>query len=132
MAWIALFIAGVLEVVWAYTMKQSHGFTRLVPSIVTIVTMLASFGLLALAMRSLPLGTAYTVWTGIGAVGAFLVGIAVLGEPMNLARVVAALLIVSGIVLMKLSAQAVWAAPSTMHSSASGAAMRMLSFSVRE
>ena len=106
MAWIALFIAGVLEVVWAYTMKQSHGFTRLVPSIVTIVTMLASFGLLALAMRSLPLGTAYTVWTGIGAVGAFLVGIAVLGEPMNLARVVAALLIVSGIVLMKLSAQA--------------------------
>jgi quaternary ammonium compound-resistance protein SugE len=106
MAWIALFIAGVLEVVWAYTMKQSHGFTRLVPSIVTIVTMLASFGLLALAMRSLPLGTAYTVWTGIGAVGAFLVGIAVLGEPMNLARVAAALLIVSGIVLMKLSTQA--------------------------
>ena len=70
MAWIILFVAGLLEVVWAYSMKQSDGFTRLVPSLVTIVAMVASFGLLSWSMRVLPLGTAYTVWTGIGAVGA--------------------------------------------------------------
>jgi quaternary ammonium compound-resistance protein SugE len=103
MAWLALAIAGLLEVAWAFSMKQSEGFTRLWPSTITIVTMLASFGLLAWSMRSLPLGTAYTVWTGIGAVGAFLVGIAVLGEAASPLRVLAALLIVSGIVLMKLS-----------------------------
>ena len=71
MAWFYLFTAGILEIVWAFAMKKSAGFTLLVPSIVTLVGMVASFGLLALAMRSLPLGTAYTVWTGIGAVGAF-------------------------------------------------------------
>ena len=103
MAWLYLVVAGVLEVVWAYTMKQSHGFSRLVPSVITIVTMVASFGLLSLAMRSLPLGTAYTIWTGIGAVGAFIVGIAVLGEQVSAMRVLAAVLIVSGLVLMKLS-----------------------------
>ena len=103
MAWLYLVVAGVLEVVWAYTMKQSHGFNRLVPSVITIVTMVASFGLLSLAMRSLPLGTAYTIWTGIGAVGAFVVGIAVLGEQVSAMRVLAAVLIVSGLVLMKLS-----------------------------
>lgn len=103
MAWLYLVVAGVLEVVWAYTMKQSHGFSRLVPSVITIVTMVASFGLLSLAMRSLPLGTAYTIWTGIGAVGAFVVGIAVLGEQVSAMRVLAAVLIVSGLVLMKLS-----------------------------
>ena len=106
MAWLALAVAGVLEVVWAFSMKQSEGFTRLWPSIVTAVTMLLSFGLLAWAMRSLPLGTAYTVWTGIGAVGAFLVGVAVLGEAASLLRVLAAVLIVGGIVLMKLSSPA--------------------------
>ncbi|MGN1055885.1 MAG: quaternary ammonium compound efflux SMR transporter SugE [Comamonas sp.] len=105
MAWIFLVIAGVLEVVWAYTMKQSHGFTRWVPSVITLVTMVASFGLLSLAMRSLPLGTAYTIWTGIGAVGAFVVGITVLGEQISVMRVVAAVLIVSGLVLMKLSSE---------------------------
>ncbi len=84
-------------------MKKSEGFTLLVPSIVTIVTMIASFGLLAVAMRSLPLGTAYTIWTGIGAVGAFVVGVAILGEAFTTVRVLAALLIVAGIVLMKLS-----------------------------
>jgi quaternary ammonium compound-resistance protein SugE len=103
MAWLALTIAGLLEVAWAFSMKQSEGFTRLWPSTVTVVTMLASFGLLAWSMRSLPLGTAYTVWTGIGAVGAFLVGIAGLGEAASPVRVLAALLIVSGLVLMKLS-----------------------------
>lgn len=103
MAWIELTVAGLLEVVWAFAMKQSHGFTRLWPSVVTLVAMLLSFGLLALAMRSLPLGTAYTIWTGIGAVGAFVVGIAVLGEAMTPGRLIAASLIIGGIVLMKLS-----------------------------
>ena len=104
MAWIALLIAGLLEVLWAYSMKLSEGFSRLTPSIVTLVAMGASFGLLAWAMRSLPLGTAYTIWTGIGAVGAFIVGITVLGEAITPMRIGAAVLIVSGLVLMKLSA----------------------------
>ena len=103
MAWVYLLVAGLLEVVWAFSMKQSHGFTRLVPSAITIVTMIASFGMLAVAMRSLPLGTAYTIWTGIGAVGAFLVGITVLGEQVSAMRIGAAVLIVSGLVLMKMS-----------------------------
>ncbi|MCC2976394.1 quaternary ammonium compound efflux SMR transporter SugE [Sphingomonas sp. PL-96] len=103
MAWIVLIIAGLFEVVWASAMKQSHGFTRLWPSIVTIAGMLVSFGLLSWSMKSLPLGTAYTVWTGIGAVGAFAVGILVLGEAASPMRLVAALLIVSGLVLMKLA-----------------------------
>ncbi|HWK39799.1 MAG TPA: SMR family transporter [Hyphomicrobium sp.] len=106
MAWIALLIAGVLEVVWAFYMKQSYGFTRLVPSIVTITVMAASIGLLAYAMRMLPLGTAYTVWTGVGAIGAFCVGVVILGEQVTVARIAAALLIVSGIVLMKYSSNA--------------------------
>ncbi|EGF90436.1 quaternary ammonium compound-resistance protein sugE [Asticcacaulis biprosthecium C19] len=80
MAWFVLVIAGIFEVIWAYAMKQSHGFTRLWPSIITIVGMLISFGLLSWSMKSLPLGTAYTVWTGIGAIGAFIVGVAVLGS----------------------------------------------------
>ena len=104
MVWFILVIAGLLEVVWAFFMKQSEGFTKLVPSIVTLVTMGASFGLLSLSMRTLPLGTAYTVWTGIGAIGAFAVGIVVLGEQASLMRLGAAALIVSGLVLMKLSA----------------------------
>ncbi|WP_428852707.1 quaternary ammonium compound efflux SMR transporter SugE [Imbroritus primus] len=103
MAWIMLLIAGLLEVVWAFSMKQSHGFTRLVPTIVTLVTMVASFALLSFSMRSLPLGTAYTIWTGIGAVGAFLVGILVLDEQVSAMRVLAAILIVAGLALMKLS-----------------------------
>lgn len=103
MAWILLFFAGLLEVAWAFTMKLSQGFTRPAASIVTLAAMIASFGLLSISMRSLPLGTAYTVWTGIGAVGAFLVGIIALGEPVNLTRVIAASLIVAGIVLLKLS-----------------------------
>lgn len=103
MAWVYLSIAGLLEIVWAYSMKQSHGFTRPGPSIVTIVAMIASFALLSLSMKSLPLGTAYTIWTGIGAVGAFLVGLLVLGEEASPARIMAAILIVSGLVLMKLS-----------------------------
>ena len=106
MAWIVLFIAGILEIVWAFYMKQSDGFTRLVPSAITLLAMIASFSLLAFAMRSLPLGTAYTIWTGIGAVGAFAVGILVLGEAANPLRMVAAVLIIGGIVLMKFSSEA--------------------------
>ncbi|MCE4059880.1 multidrug efflux SMR transporter [Pandoraea sputorum] len=103
MAWIYLTLAGVLEVLWAYTMKQSAGFTKLIPSVVTLVTMAASFGLLSVSMKSLPLGTAYTIWTGIGAVGAFVVGIFALGEVVSTTRIAAATLIVSGLILMKLS-----------------------------
>lgn len=102
MPWIYLVAAGFLEIVWAYTMKQSHGFSRLTPSLITLVTMVASFWLLSLSMRSIPLGTAYVIWTGIGAVGAFVVGITLLGEPVNAIRMLAAVLIVSGLVLMKI------------------------------
>ena len=84
-------------------MKLSEGFTKPMMTIVTLVAMLISFGLLSWAMRSLPLGTAYTIWTGIGAVGAFIVGIVFLGEQLSTMRVCAAVLIVCGIVLMKLS-----------------------------
>lgn len=103
MAWVYLGIAGVLEVIWAYAMKQSLGFSRLVPSIITIGTMALSFALLSVSMRSLPLGTAYAVWTGIGAFGAFLVGILALGEPITPLRIASAALIVTGIVGMKLA-----------------------------
>ena len=103
MPWFYLLVAGVLEVVWAYAMKQSHGFSRLIPSLITISAMVASFWLLAVAMRTIPLGTAYTIWTGIGAVGAFLVGIAFLAEPVSTSRIIAMILIVSGLILMKLS-----------------------------
>ncbi len=103
MAWMALLLAGLFEVVWATAMKQSHGFSRLGPSIITVTGMLVSFGLLAWSMRVLPLGTAYTIWTGIGAIGAFIVGIVAFGEAITAMRILAAALIVSGLVLMKLS-----------------------------
>jgi len=106
MAWIVLVIAGLFEVVWATAMKQSHGFSLLWPIVVTMAGMIVSFALLSWSMRSLPLGTAYTVWTGIGAVGAFVVGVAVMGEALTPMRVGAAVLIVSGLVLMKLSSPA--------------------------
>ena len=103
MAWVYLIIAGVLEVLWAYFMKQSDGFTRLWPSAITVAGMVGSVVLLGLAMRSLPLGTSYMIWTGIGAVGAFVVGIVLLGETVTPLRLVAAALLVSGLVLMKLA-----------------------------
>ena len=103
MAWFYLTAAGILEVVWAFALKQSDGFTKPIPSLITIVGMALSFWLLALAMKSLPLGTAYTVWTGIGALGAFALGVFVLGEPATSLRVLAAALIVLGLVLMKVS-----------------------------
>jgi quaternary ammonium compound-resistance protein SugE len=103
LAWVLLLAAGVLEIVWAFTMKLSQGFTRVGPTAVTLVAMLLSFALLSISMKTLPLGTAYTVWTGIGALGAFVVGVVVLGEPLTAGRALAAGLIVSGLVLMKLS-----------------------------
>lgn len=106
MSWFYLFFAGLFEVVWAVAMKQSHGFSRPLPTIIMVVTMLASFGLLSVSLKTLPLGTAYTIWTGIGAVGAFILGIAVFGETASLPRIAAAVLIVSGIVLMKISTPA--------------------------
>ena len=104
MAWIILNIAGLFEVLWATSMKQSEGFTRLWPSVLTITAMVVSFGLLSWSMRLLPLGTAYTVWTGIGAIGAFLVGVVFLGETVTPLRSIAAILIVAGLTLMKVSA----------------------------
>ncbi len=103
MAWFYIGIAGLLEILWAFAMKKSAGFTLLVPSVITVVGAAASMVVLAMAMKTMPLGTAYSVWTGIGAVGAFALGIAVLGEPLTPLRVLAALLIVSGLVLMKLA-----------------------------
>ncbi len=103
MPWFYLFIAGLLEIVWAYSMKESEGFTRTIPTIVTLIAMLGSFWLLALAMRTIPLGTAYVMWTGIGAVGAFILGIVMLSEPVNAIRITAALLIISGLILMNVS-----------------------------
>lgn len=103
MAWVILLFAGLLEIVFAYSLKQSEGFTRLTPSLITLVTMGASFWMLSIAMRTLPMGTAYIIWTGIGAVGSFLVGVYFLSEPLTMMRSFAAILIVSGLVLMKIS-----------------------------
>lgn len=104
MAWLALLSAGILEIVWAFCMKRSAGFTLPLPTAITVATMIASFVLLAVAMRTLPLGTAYAVWTGIGALGAFVLGIVVLGEAATPLRIAAGSLILAGIVLMKLAA----------------------------
>ncbi len=106
MAWIILIVAGLFEVVWAYFMKQSHGFTRLWPTVITFLTMFVSFGLLSVSMKTLPLGTAYAVWTGIGALGAFIVGIVALGESASPMRLAAAALIVAGLAMMKISSPA--------------------------
>jgi quaternary ammonium compound-resistance protein SugE len=103
MAWIILFLAGLAEIVWAVGLKYSEGFTRTWPSVITCVGMAVSIWLLALAMRTLPLGTAYAVWTGIGAVGSFIAGIVLLGEAVSMARVASVSLIVLGLIGLKLS-----------------------------
>jgi quaternary ammonium compound-resistance protein SugE len=102
MSWIFLFFAGLLEVAWAVGLKYTAGFTRLVPSGLTLLAMLGSIGLLGLALRHLPLGTAYAVWTGIGTVGTAAFGMIVLGEPAGAARLVCIALIVAGILGLKL------------------------------
>jgi quaternary ammonium compound-resistance protein SugE len=106
MAWVWLGIAGVLEIVWAYALKQSAGFSKPVEATVAVGAMIASFVVLSMAMKSLPLGTAYTIWTGIGAVGAFVLGVAVLGEAVTPMRVASAVLILAGIIGLKLSSPA--------------------------
>lgn len=103
MAWIMLLAAGVFEIVWASAMKQSDGFSRLGPTLVMLGAMIVSFALLTWAMKTIPLGTAYTIWSGIGALGTFAVGVFAFGELFSPLRIVAALLIVSGLLLMKLS-----------------------------
>lgn len=103
MPWVLLLGAGLLEIVWASAMKYSQGFTRPAPTAVMIVAMIASFWLLATAMRSLPLGTAYMIWTGIGAIGSFVVGVVFLAEPVTAMRMAAAAMIVAGMVTMRLA-----------------------------
>ncbi len=103
MAWVFLFFAGILEICWAFLMKQSNGFSRMMPFAGMVVTMIGSFWFLAIALRSLPLGTAYAIWTGIGAVGAFLVGIFLFEEALTLARILSVSLIVAGMIGLKLS-----------------------------
>lgn len=103
MAWLMLVAAGLLEVMWAYSMKLSEGFTRPLYTLATVAGLIVSFALLATAMRSLPLGTAYTIWTGIGAVGSFIVGLYFLGEPATPMRILAAVIIIAGLVMMKLA-----------------------------
>lgn len=98
MAWSILFVAGLLEVAWAVGLKYTDGFTRLVPSALTITAMAASMYLLAVAARTLPIGTAYAVWTGIGVVGAFILGIVLFREPVSAARIACVALIVAGMV----------------------------------
>lgn len=102
MSWLYLILAGLLEVCWALSMKLSDGFTKINYALITITLMIASFSLLALAMKYIPLGTAYVMWTGIGAVGAFLLGILFFGEGLSLMRGIAALFIISGLILMKI------------------------------
>lgn len=103
MAWVVLFVAGLMEVGWAIGLKYTEGFTRLWPSVGTVLAMVLSVWLLAVAMKSLPVGTAYSVWVGIGAVGTVILGIVLFGESANAARLVSVALIVAGIVGLKLA-----------------------------
>jgi len=102
MVWVYLFVGGFFECVWAVSMKYSEGFTKLWPSIVTVLSMIASLWLLSLAMKSLPAGTAYAVWTGIGAVGVAVAGMLLFDEPRELIRILSILLIVAGVLGLRL------------------------------
>jgi quaternary ammonium compound-resistance protein SugE len=102
MAWVVLVVAGLFEVAWAIGLKYTEGFTRIVPSVATVVAMIVSVVLLAIAMRTLPVGTAYAVWTGIGAVGTVILGIVLFAEPATVARLACIGLIVAGIAGLKL------------------------------
>jgi quaternary ammonium compound-resistance protein SugE len=103
MAWLFLLLAGLLEVIWVLGLNYSHGFTRFWPSVVTVVSIMLSFALLGMSLRSVPFGTAYAVWTGIGAAGAALIGIFLFGESANAARVGCLLLIVAGTIGLRLA-----------------------------
>ncbi|PZE20712.1 quaternary ammonium compound efflux SMR transporter SugE [Paenibacillus xerothermodurans] len=104
MAWFYLFIAGLFEIVWAIGIKYTHGFTRLCPSLLTVAGMVVSFFFLSLSLKSLPMGTAYAVWTGIGALGTVIVGMFFFGEPRTVLRLVFLLCIMTGIVGLKATA----------------------------
>lgn len=103
MAWVILVIAGLFEVGWAIGLKYTEGFTRLWPTIWTVLSMVISFYLLGVAMKSLPVGTAYSVWVGVGAVGTVILGIVLLGDPVNTVRIVSVVLIIAGIIGLKLA-----------------------------
>jgi quaternary ammonium compound-resistance protein SugE len=103
MPWVLLVVAGLFEVGWAIGLKYTQGFTRLWPTVGTVAAMVVSLGLLGLAMKSLPVGTSYAVWVGVGAVGTAILGIVLLGEPASAGRLVSLGLIVGGIVGLKLS-----------------------------
>lgn len=105
MAWIALVLAGLLEIAWAVGLKFTQGFTKLWPSVGTILAMIISFKLLSFAMEKIPIGTAYAVWTGIGAAGTALVGMVFLGEPRTAARALCIALIVCGVLGLKIFSQ---------------------------
>jgi quaternary ammonium compound-resistance protein SugE len=104
MAWVNLVIAGIFEVIWAINLKYSQSFSRLLPSIITIAGMIVSFFFLSLATKSLPIGTAYAVWTGIGAVGTILLGILLFHEPISLLRAIFLIMIIGGIIGLKVTA----------------------------
>ena len=106
MAWLYLIAAGIFECGWAIGLKYTEGFTRLLPSLLTVVAMGASFWLLSQAMKTIPVGTAYAVWTGIGAVGVAVLGMILFQEPKDIARIISLLLIISGIIGLKLSSAA--------------------------
>ena len=102
MSWLILFLAGLLETVWAVGLKYTHGFTKLMPTVGTLIAMGGSVWLLSIAMRTLSVGTAYAIWTGIGAVGAVLLGIILFNEPMTFARLACVGLILAGLVGLKI------------------------------
>lgn len=104
MAWGYLFVAGLLEICWAIGLKYTHGFTRLWPSVVTLVAIVASMTLLAVAVKTIPVGTGYAVWTGIGAVGTAILGIVLFAEPLTAWRLTFLLMIVAGIIGLKFTA----------------------------
>jgi quaternary ammonium compound-resistance protein SugE len=106
MAWVYLILAGLLEVGWALGLKYTDGFTKLMPSVFTVVAMIGSFALLGQALRVLPIGTAYAIWTGIGAVGTAILGMVLFGEPRDVGRILCILLIVAGIVGLKFTTSA--------------------------
>lgn len=106
MAWVILFVAGLFEVGWAIGLKYTDGFTRLWPTVWTVLAMVISLWLLGIAMKSLPVGTAYSVWVGVGAVGTVILGIVLLGDPVNAARLISVALIIAGIIGLKLATPA--------------------------
>ncbi|MGI8819449.1 MAG: quaternary ammonium compound efflux SMR transporter SugE [Chthoniobacterales bacterium] len=105
MSWLYLFLAGLMEVAWAIGLKYSHGWSRLWPSVITALLMIVSFAFLSLALKALPIGTAYAIWTGIGAAGTAIAGIYLFGEPRDLVRLLCIGLIIAGVVGLRVLAR---------------------------